>query len=87
MTGDSRSQPKGRDVRQHLPPLPWSYETNAPADQHEGKGFVYLIDANGRKIGTVWGKPDEKMATMQFIMDAVDAAIHGLARAQTERGK
>lgn len=56
-----------------LPPLPWSYETNAPAGQHEGKGFVYLLDANGRKIGTVWGKPDEKMATMQFIMDAVDA--------------
>lgn len=60
-------------TKSNLPPLPWSYETNAPVGQHEGKGFVYLLDANGRKIGTVWGKPDEKMATMRFIMDAVDA--------------
>jgi hypothetical protein len=39
----------------NLPPLPWSYETNAPAGVHDGKGFVYLLDANGRKIGTFWG--------------------------------
>ncbi len=55
-----------------LPPLPWSYETNAPVGQHEGKGFVYLLDANGRKIGTVWGNPDEKLAVVKLIMDASD---------------
>ena len=60
---------------EHLPPLPWSYSTNAPVGQHEGKGFVYLLDANGRKIGTVWGKPDEKLATAQMIMEASDAVL------------
>ena len=59
----------------HLPPLPWSYSTNAPAGQHEGKGFVYLLDANGRKIGTFWGNPDEKMATAQMVMDASEDII------------
>lgn len=54
----------------NLPPLPWSYETNAPVGAHEGKGFVYLLDANGRKIGTVWGNPDEKLALAEFILDA-----------------
>lgn len=57
-------------MSEHLPPLPWSYTTNAPVGQHEGKGFVYLLDANGRKIGTVWGKPDEKLATATLICDA-----------------
>jgi hypothetical protein len=57
------------DKPQNLPPLPWFYTTNAPEGHHEGKGFVYLHDADGRKIGTVWGKPDEKMATIQLVMD------------------
>ncbi len=56
-----------------LPPLPWSYETNAPSGKHEGNGFVYLVDATGRKIGTVWGRPAEKMATIQLIIDASQA--------------
>ncbi|WP_375414644.1 hypothetical protein [uncultured Bradyrhizobium sp.] len=57
----------------HLPPLPWSYSTNAPVGQHESKGLVYLLDANGRKIGTVWGNPDEKLAAAAMIMDASEA--------------
>jgi hypothetical protein len=60
-------------AKTHLPPMPWSYETNAPVGQHEGKGFVYLLDADGRKIGTVWGKPDEKLAVIEFICDAAAA--------------
>lgn len=56
-----------------LPPLPWSYETNARVGEHEGSGFVYLLDASGRKIGTVWGKPDEKLAIVELICDAADA--------------
>ena len=70
-------------MSEHLPPLPWSYSTNAPVGQHEGKGFVYLLDANGRKIGTVWGNPDEKLATAQMIMEASDAAA--LKTAQGEQ--
>lgn len=61
-------------MKTNLPPLPWSYETNSPAGQHDGKGFVYLLDANGRKIGTVWGTPDEKLALVELIMDASDKA-------------
>jgi len=57
----------------HLPPLPWSYQTNARVGEHEGNGFVYLLDANGRKIGTLWGKPDEKLAVAELIMAASDA--------------
>jgi hypothetical protein len=59
--------------RQHLPPRPWTYETNAPAGGHDGKGFVYLLDANGRKIGTVWGTPDEKLAVAELVCDASEA--------------
>lgn len=55
-----------------LPPLPWSYETNALVGRHEGSGFVYLLDANGRKIGTVWGNPDEKLAIAKLVIDASD---------------
>ena len=57
-------------MSQHLPPLPWSYTTNAPVDKHEGSGFVYLHDASGRKIGTVWGKPDEKLAIAALVLQA-----------------
>lgn len=60
-------------MKQHLPPLPWSYQTNAPVGQHEGKGFLYLLDANGRKIGTFWGNPDEKLAIAEMVCDASDS--------------
>ena len=56
-----------------LPPLPWSYQTNAPVGAHEGTGFIYLLDANGRKIETLWGTPDEKLASAELICDASDA--------------
>lgn len=55
-----------------LPPLPWSYQTNAPMGKHEGSGFVYLIDANGRKIAALWGNSEEKIATAKLITDAAD---------------
>lgn len=70
--------------KKHLPPLPWSYSTNAPVGQHEGKGFVYLLDADGRKIGTVWGKPDEKLAVAELICDASDEALKAERRADEE---
>jgi hypothetical protein len=55
-----------------LPPLPWSYSTNAQVGHHDGSGFVYLLDANGKKIGTVWGNPDQKLAVAEMICDASD---------------
>ncbi|MBX3579972.1 MAG: hypothetical protein KF723_22440 [Rhizobiaceae bacterium] len=55
-----------------LPPGPWSWEDNAPADRPLGSGFVYILDANGRKIGTVWGRPEEKIAVADLIVEARD---------------
>lgn len=72
-------------MRENLPPLPWSYSTNAPAGQHEGKGFVYLLDANGRKIGTVWGKPDEKLAVAELICDASEHSLQASIPASGDR--
>lgn len=57
-----------------LPRLPWSISTNDPVGRPTGSGFVYLLDANGRKIGTFWGSADEKMATAQLVTEAADAA-------------
>lgn len=58
-----------------LPPLPFSYLTNAPEGAGDGVGHVYLLDANGRKIGALWGKPSEKIALAELICDASDAAL------------
>ncbi len=58
-----------------LPPLPWSYQTSAAAGTHEGNGFVYLLDANGRRIATLWGKPAEKLAVAELVCDASDKAL------------
>jgi hypothetical protein len=36
-----------------------------------GKGFVYILDANGRRIAVLWGKIVEKIAMAELICDAV----------------
>jgi hypothetical protein len=53
-----------------LPPRPYSYSTTALPGQHEGAGHVYIIDATGRKIVSVWGRPDEKIALAELIVEA-----------------
>ena len=50
----------------HLPPRPYRYEVN-------GIGFVYLLDANGRKIATLLGNAEQRVALAQFIVDAPHA--------------
>lgn len=55
-----------------LPPLPYSYLTNSGGPGQVG--FVYILDANGRKIASIWGKPTEKVAVAELICDASDAA-------------
>jgi hypothetical protein len=47
-----------------LPPLPWSFHFNA-------YGFAYIVDANQRKIATMYGTPDEKILTAEVICEAV----------------
>jgi len=58
-----------------LPPLPYSYLINAPEGARDGAGHVYILDSNGRKIGSLWGKPEEKIALAELICDASDAAL------------
>lgn len=55
---------------QHLPPGPFEYETTAPFDGHHGRGHVYIVDANGRKIASLWGTAENKMAMKDLIIDA-----------------
>lgn len=56
-----------------LPKGPYSYQYTTPkgaGDRAIGKGHVYLLDANGRKIASLWGKPEEKLALAELICDA-----------------
>jgi len=57
-----------------LPPRPWTYEATFKTGHHPGSGFVYLVDANGRKIANLWGSPDEKIAIAELICDASEKA-------------
>ena len=55
-----------------LPPGPFSYETVGPINRPDGYGHVYILDADGRKIASLWGKPAEKMALADLIIAARD---------------
>lgn len=59
-----------RSISLDCAPLPWDWEwVSANAS---GGGHIYLIDANGRKIGAIWGKAEEKKATADVILRAVN---------------
>ena len=58
--------------RGELPPGPWTWTDNGPIDRPLGTGFVYLHDATGRRIGTVWGTPAEKVAIANLICETRD---------------
>lgn len=60
-----------------LPPGPYTYEiitAKATTGQPIGNGHVYITDATGRKIASIWGKPAEKMALAELICNARDKA-------------
>lgn len=76
-----------RGDRSKLPPGPWSWEDNGLAGRPLGHGHVYLLDRNGRKIAAIWGRPEEKIAIADFIVEARDAAMSGTQGGRlTERG-
>jgi hypothetical protein len=58
--------------RDALPPGPWTWTDNGPIDRPLGTGFVYLHDATGRRIGTVWGTPAEKVSIANMICETRD---------------
>jgi len=56
------------DISANLPPGPYSIATNGSAIDR--RGFIYLLDGNGRKIGTFWGSWEEKNALAGFMVFA-----------------
>lgn len=60
-----------------LPPGPFGFETTARPDEHIGTGHVYIIDATGRKIATVWGSKENKIALAEMIIEARDRISDG----------
>ncbi len=55
-----------------LPPGPWEYMTTAKLNDHHGMGHVYIVDATGKKLMSLWGTPDVKMALATLIIEARD---------------
>jgi hypothetical protein len=53
---------------------PWDW-TAAETPTSNGNFHLYLVDANGRKIGVIWGKAEEKEATADLIIAAVNATV------------
>lgn len=53
-----------------LPPGPYEPMVTARPGEHIGSGHVYLVDSNDRKIASLWGTPDEKIALANLIICA-----------------
>lgn len=51
-----------------LPQTPFKMSMTRP--DNPGSGHIYIQDANGRNIASVWGKGKEKLAFANFIIDA-----------------
>ncbi len=50
--------------------LPFSYMTTARPGEHDGAGHVYIIDANGKKIASLWGPGAHKLQLASLIIKA-----------------
>ena len=62
-------------------PRPWNWIA-IPAHTSGGH-YLYLVDADGRKIAAIWGKVNERPHTAQLIVEAVNAAGAGPRRDAT----
>jgi hypothetical protein len=49
-----------RGDRRRLPPLPWTW-------QDERDGYVIIYDADGHKVGALWGDAGRCYAAAKFI--------------------
>jgi len=54
-------------------PLPWDWAA-ALRPTANGHFQIYLVDANGRKIAAIWGKPEERQAIAKHIVALVNKA-------------
>jgi len=64
-----------------LPEGPYTYETTADPDKHDGNGHVYLCDKNGKKIASIWGPAASKIALVKMIIEA-ERRIPGLRKSK-----
>ncbi len=53
-------------------PRPWNWI--AIGANASGAHHLYLVDANNRKIGVIWGKAEEKTAAAKLIVKLVNEA-------------
>jgi hypothetical protein len=58
-----------------LPPKPYALMTSGSPSKN-GTLHLYLIDATGRKIAAIWGKPGEK----ELIAEHILALVNGEAK-------
>ncbi len=61
----------------NLPPGPYHYQTTALPSEPEGNGHVYLCDATDRKIASIWGPRESKIALVNFIIEAQQGNLKG----------
>lgn len=50
-----------------LPPRPWSV---VPANNHAS--HIYITDATGKKIATIWGSIGERKLTAEHILELIN---------------
>lgn len=65
--------------------LPLEYEITAPPGAHEGSGHVYIVDATGKKLASLWGSAEAKMALCQIILDAANGTAVTLDPAEVAK--
>lgn len=61
----------------HLPAGPYQMLVTASIGEHQGSRHVYVIDGSGRKIASIWGKQDEKLAIADLLIGAREASKGG----------
>lgn len=57
---------------EHTLALPLDYLVTAPPGEHEGSGHVYIVDATGKKLASLWGTKETKIAMATLILDAAN---------------
>jgi hypothetical protein len=55
-----------------LPKGPFTFLSTAREGKHLGSGAMFVLDANGRKVATVWGSPEEKVELAALMIEARD---------------
>lgn len=72
---------------QDLPKGPYRYEMTALEGEHHGSGHVYLVDADSKRLASIWGKKESKMALADLIIKASENGIQSLELAAFELDK